>query len=185
MTDRFTICLPYTLAQECPKPDDWSNPHNFSNDRGDPGGATMCGITHREYNAWRKSLGLPVRDVRVMTQVEGTAIYLAYFWNPDCSKLPPGLDLQFFDTAVNQGQSEAVRILQVALDIENDGLWGPQTDGAVQALATPALVAGALRRFTARRQAVYRQTNGFNRFGTDWLRRNKEIGAAALKMVAA
>ena len=180
MIDRFEICLPFVLAQECPLPNDWSNLKNFSDDRHDPGGKTMCGIIQREYDLWRKGHGLPTQDVRKMTQDEGHAIYRIGYWQPHCRFLPDGLDLCFFDESVNAGPTEAIRILQVALGVDNDGDWGPQTDAAVR-LADMDIVAH-IERFTARRLEVYRAMKGFQYFGTGWTRRANEIGAEALKM---
>lgn len=179
MTDRFLICLPFTLAQEAPFPNDWSNPRNFSNDPGDPGGKTMCGIIQTEYDHWRRAQGLPVRDVRQLTQVEGYDIYRQNYWEPHCPNLPPGFDLVFFDDAVNQGAHEAIKILQTTLDIPSDGQWGPQTDAAVATIVDAA----EIKKYTARREAVYRMIPTFHRFGADWIRRSQEIEAAALKMV--
>lgn len=176
---RFKACLPYTLAQECPHPADWSNPKNFSDDAHDPGGKTMCGITQREYDHYRKARGLPVQDVRKISRKEGEDIYDKSYWLPDCPLLPVGLDLCLFDAAVNQGSFEAIKILQAALGIAADGEWGPKTDAAVKAIANAGAV---IRAFTARRSVVYRQTRGFQYFGTDWLRRSQEIGAEAFKM---
>jgi lysozyme family protein len=176
---RFDACLPFTLAQECPLPDDWGNRKNFSNDPHDPGGATMCGITQREYDAWRKAQELPVRTVKLITEAEGQDIYYSSYWLPECPLLPVGLDLCFFDAAVNEGTHEAIKILQVALGVPNDGTWGPQTATAVKGIFN---VAATINAFTARREAVYRLSANFQYFGADWLRRAREIGAAALKM---
>lgn len=181
MTDCFDICLPFTLAEECPFPNDWSNPRNFSDDAHDPGGKTFCGLIQREYDTWRRAADEPVRDVRQLTQDEGHEIYDTSYWSPHCSDLPAGLDLAFFDSAVNEGSTEAIRILQVALGIENDGEWGPQTDAAVKAIRGVPLV---IRAFTNRREEVYRGLRGFQYFGRDWLARSARIQAAALKMAA-
>jgi lysozyme family protein len=176
---RFQTCLPFTLAQECPFPTDWSNPRNFSNDAHDPGGATMCGIIQREYDIYRKSKGLPVQSVELMSQAEGLDIYENSYWLPYCDDLPVGLDLCFFDASVNEGCHEAIKILQVALDLTNDGMWGPQTEMAVKGIVgVPAMI----NTYTARRRAVYQMMPGFRYFGTDWLRRANEIGAEAMKM---
>lgn len=183
MIDRFPICLPYTLAEECPYPNNWSNPKNFSNDAHDPGGETMCGIIQREYDAYRRSCGEPVQDVRKLTQDEGNTIYRQNYWMPHCDNLPPGLDLCFFDAAVNEGAVEAIRILQVALAIMNDGEWGPQTTAAVVNIH-PDYVPVAIRAFTERRETVYRGLNGFKYFGRDWLARSAHIQGAALNMAA-
>lgn len=182
MVDRFLLCLPYTLAQECPYPNDWANPKNFSNDAHDPGGKTMCGIIQREYDHWRKGQSLPVRDVRQLTEDEGHAIYENNYWNPECPKLPPGLDLQFFDEAVNTGASEATKVLQYVFNIAVDGEWGAVTQSSVDLLKDLTLVPGVVRAFTTRRLHVYQEMKGFQYFGTDWTRRANEIGRAALNM---
>jgi lysozyme family protein len=182
MADRFLVCLPFTLAQECPYPNNWTDPRNFSNDAHDPGGKTMCGIIQREYDAYRKSCGEAVRDVRQLTQAEGEDIYRDSYWIPECPKLPPGLDLQFFDEAVNAAPSEATKVLQHVLGVPVDGEWGSQTGAAVAAIGARApTIVGA---FTARRLAVYQEMKGFQYFGTDWTRRTQEIGARALRMAA-
>lgn len=181
MAARFPICLPYTLAQECPLPDDWSNPKNFSNDAHDPGGKTMCGIIQREYDAYRKRKNEGVQSVRLITRDEGLDIYEDSYWLPYCPQMPAGLDLQFFDSSVNEGTHEAVKILQVALGVTSDGAWGPLTAAAVGAVKNPIVTVQA---FTARRSAVYRQMRGFIYFGHGWETRAAEIGAHALKMAA-
>jgi lysozyme family protein len=181
MTDRFPICWPYTLIQECPFPNNWSSPRNFSNDAHDPGGATMCGIIQREYDVYRRGKGLRTQAVRLISKDEGQEIYENSYWLPDCPKLPAGLDLCVFDESVNAGPHEAIKLLQAALGIPADGAWGPQTDAAVTAIAN---VAGAIGNYTARREAFYRGLSGFRYFGTDWIRRSQEIGAEALKMAA-
>jgi lysozyme family protein len=182
MTDRFLACWPYTLAQECPYPNDWSNPANFSDTPGDPGGATMCGIIQSEYNTYLRENGLPIVSVRDITQDQGQSICTNNYWNPHCPNLPIGLDMDFFDSAMNEGQTEAIRILQVALDISDDGMWGPITSAAVAAING---VSNVIRLFTARRIVVYRETSGFGEFGTDWIRRATEIGNESLAMAAA
>lgn len=186
--DRFTVCLPNTIHQEVDEPkggwSDWTwddTALNFSDDPGDPGGKTYCGIIQSEYDSWRKAHGLALQDVRDMTQAEGYAIYRSSYWQPHCVVLAPGLDMQFFDASVNQGGEEATKILQVALGIANDGIWGPQTAARAQGVND---VKSAIQAFTARRLVVYRETKGFQDFGNDWTRRANEIGAEALNMAA-
>ncbi len=173
---RFNLCLPFTLIQEAPDPQNWTDPKNFSNDPRDPGGKTYMGVTQREYDVWRKSQGLPTQDVRKVTKDEGETIYYTSYWLPYCPRLLPGLDLCFFDSDVNEGSTQAVRILQVAVDVPDDGQWGPITDAAVKAIKS---VNGVIQAFTLRREEVYRETSGYGSFGTDWERRAQEIGTAA------
>lgn len=184
MNDAFLAAWPFTLAQECPFPKDWSNPKNFSNDIGDPGGPTMCGIIQTEYNYYRVKHGLASQSVRLITEGEGQDIYYNNYWLPHCPVLPAGLDLCFFDECVNTGAGEATKVLQVALSQQSDGVWGPKTMAAVTSLQAKPEIVAAINAYTARREAVYRQMKGFGRFGTDWERRAGEIGAEALKMAA-
>jgi lysozyme family protein len=175
---RFNVCLPFTLVQECPFPNDWSNPKNFSNDPHDPGGATMDGITQAEYTRWCNINHIAPQPVIRIAKDEGESIYYNDYWLPNCPKCLPGLDLCVFDSNVNQGPTQSTRILQFALDIPVDGIWGGQTDAAVKTVKS---VNATIQAFTTRREAVYEQTRNFNRFGTDWMRRAEEIGTAAAR----
>jgi lysozyme family protein len=175
---RFLACLPLTLAQEAPDSTNWSDPRNFSNDPSDPGGATMEGITQAEFTRDCHKYGWPLVPVIQITQEQGYFIYYNNYWLPYCPKLPPGLDLCEFDTDVNQGPGEGVRILQTALGVASDGVWGPITQSAVAAITN---VPSVIEAFTSRREQVYEQTRNFPRFGTDWMRRAEEIGTAAAR----
>jgi lysozyme family protein len=183
MTDRFSICLPFTMQQECNvhtgTAADWSNPRNFDDDPHDPGGETQCGITGNEYDVWLRQQGLPAVDVRKITQVQGEAIYDGSYWQPNCPKCPAGVDMCVFDENVNAGPRTSTILLQRALGITADGAWGSNTDKAVAAIANPAAIVNA---FTAEREAYYRSLSTFKYFGTDWIRRSQKIGAESLKM---
>jgi lysozyme family protein len=102
---------------------------------------------------------------------------------PDCPNLPAGLDLQFFDTAVNMGSNRAVKLLQASLGLAADGDWGPLTQAAVVAI-TPATLPGIIKDETGLRLKTYQSFGGYREFGADWSRRDAEIGAEALKMVS-
>lgn len=182
-TSPFMRCLPHVLREEVVWKDPfvWSDvAHNFSDDKKDPGGKTMCGIIQREYDHYRKAHGLFTRPVQLISESEGYWVYYNWYWLPHAGILAPGLDLSFFDSAVNEGSTEAIRILQVALGVENDGMWGPKT--AEAAKLTP--VASAIQRFLNRRCEVYEESKNFDSFGKDWLARTHRIEAASMAMVA-
>ncbi len=141
----------------------------------------MCGITQNEYDAYRNSLHESEQDVRQIAQSEGQAIYLDDYWEPRCPQLPIGLDLSFFDSSVNMGAGQATEILQFALEIGVDGIWGPQTAGAVAQIAD---VDDVINAFTTQREAVYRSFSTFQYFGSDWIRRATEIGSESIQMTA-
>lgn len=80
----------------------------YSNNPADAGGETNKGVTWRVYNDYRHSLGLPIRSVRYLTQIELEAIYHLRYWIPaGCDDLPPALALCHFDWAVNSGVGRA------------------------------------------------------------------------------
>lgn len=178
--DRFHICLPSVLRQECPLPDDWSNLRNYSNDSHDPGGATMCGITQREYDLFRLQKGFHVQAVSHITRDEGEEIYESSYWLPYSPELAPGADLCFFDESVNAGPHEAIKILQMALDITADGTWGPMTELAARGVFHDT--ANFIGAFTKYRIAYYESLAGYRYFGKGWIARSRAICEAALAM---
>jgi lysozyme family protein len=105
----------------------------FSDDKHDPGGRTFQGIIQTEYDAFRRSNGLPLRDVIKLEPAERDEIYRGNYWAPSrADALPTGLDYVVFDGAVNSGLSRSVKWLQRALgSVPIDGHLGPITLSAV------------------------------------------------------
>ena len=175
LSNRFLICEPFTLAQECPDPANVSDPANYSEDPN----PTQCGIEQGEYDVWRQTWGESVQSVKLITAAERESIYYQSYWLPRCQTLVPGLDLQYFDTSVNQGATAVVYILQTAVGTDSDGIWGPLTQAAVDGISD---VRSVIEKFTAARQAAYRRYVSFRLYGVDWIRRASEIGQDALSM---
>lgn len=85
----------------------------------DSGGLTRWGISQRAY---------PELDIRNLSRESAVGLYFRDYWSPmHAGQLPPGVDLQAFDCAVNMGVSEAARLLQRVLRVPEDGLVGTQT----------------------------------------------------------
>lgn len=81
---------------------------------GDPN-PTMYGVTQRTYDAYRRSVGLPLASVRWITRPELEDIYEDGFWIPaGCDSLPWGLCAVAFDLAVNSGIPRARKLLAEA-----------------------------------------------------------------------
>ncbi len=117
-----------------------------------------------------------------MTKDEFLAIMRIGYWNPHCPNLAPGVDMSFFDDAVNMGTTEATKIIQFAAGTHNDGFWGPKTTNAVnEAMKDPSTL---ITNMTSRRQHVYEMMAGFRWFGEDWTRRTEEIGKISLRMAS-
>lgn len=167
----FGKCLPPILREEGGNDDD---PH-------DHGGRTSRGIIQREYNAYRKRKGLPARDVWSASSDEIREIYHDQYWMPWCEKLPVGVDLVYFDFAVNAGPGQAVKALQRALgNVVVDGRMGIAT---VQA-AVEADPAALIKLFSDRRRSFYRSLSQFSRYGRGWMSRTARIEKLAKGMVA-
>lgn len=126
----------------------------------DPGGLTNFGISQRAY---------PDLDIRRLTRQQAMEIYHRDYWLPiRCDELPEPVAVVLFDMAVNMGRDRAVRLLQRALNIPQDGLIGPRTiaaciNGTRRGLAT---------NLTAERILAYTGMRGFDTFGRGWLRRS-------------
>ena len=170
MTDRFPLCLPFILQEEGGNDDD---PH-------DPGGRTSRGIIQREYNAWHLAHGETTRDVWEASGEEVAAIYEAQYWQPWCPKLPPGVDLVYFDMAVLSGPHRSTVMLQRAAGVCADGHIGVVTLAAVANANPIALISG----FSRERLAFFRSLHTFKYYGKGWTARTQRIEAAALKMAA-
>lgn len=167
--DDFDRCVEITLAQE----------GGFSQSEGDPGGATNFGITLQTLSEWLGHNITP-EDVRNMTKAEAVEIYRANYWIPArCGDLPGGIDLMVFDFGVNAGPRTAIKCLQKAVGVTEDGSIGPRTLTAVHTANARDLI-GTLSQL---RLSYYRGLANFERFGRGWTNRTEQVTAAALSMV--
>jgi len=141
----------------------------YVNDPLDAGGETRYGISKRAY---------PNEDIRNLTLDRAKAIYARDYWHPaGCDGAPDLLKFDLFDMAVNQGLSAAVKALQYAAGVVEDGSLGPQTLAAI----ARELPIRLLFRFDAARLVHYAECSDANlvRFGRGWLHRCGENMRAA------
>jgi lysozyme family protein len=152
---RFEACLPLILKEEGGSDDD---PH-------DHGGRTSRGITQREYSAWCVKHGLSDGDVWAAPNIVVHDIYYEEYWLPRGPKLHPGVDLVYFNFAVNAGPGEAHKLLMRSIsDSPDDSL--------------------TVNRMCNEGESFYRGLAQFSRYGNGWTHRTERIRAAALRMVA-
>ena len=98
----------------------------------DPGRLTQWGISQRSY---------PKVDIRALTRDGAIAIYHADFWvKVSADAMPSAVAFQALDFAVHSGPSTAIRKIQHALGLADDGIWGPITQSAVAAIAPSKMV---------------------------------------------
>ena len=131
----------------------------YVNDPRDPGQETRWGISKRAY---------PQVDIRNLTRAQAVDIYRRDFWQRvRGDELPREFAFQALDAAVNHGIGNAVRWMQRAAGVADDGVIGPVTLAAVQR----AQAADLVLRFNAERLRFYAKLTTFSTFGRGWVNR--------------
>lgn len=98
----------------------------------DHGGATHFGITANTLGRWRGMGRQATRaEVQALTRDEAKEIYRALYVKP-LEHIPVDeVRAQVIDISVNSGQLTAIRLLQRALGVNDDGIFGPRTKAAL------------------------------------------------------
>lgn len=130
----------------------------YVNNPADPGGETQWGISKRAY---------PDINIRALTREQAIAIYERDYWAPTGKDLSPAVNFQVFDAAVNHGRGNAVRLLQRAIGVADDGWWGPRSVAAYKAMSE----SDVLLRFLAERLDFMTRLSTWEVFGKGWARR--------------
>ena len=135
----------------------------YVNDPRDPGGETNWGITKRTARANGYQ-----GDMRSLTRERAKSIYKAAFWDrAQADQYHPAIGYQLFDAAVNHGIGNAVRMLQRAVGVADDGAIGSVTLAAINSKD----VSDVLVLFNAERLEFYTNLSTFATFGRGWSRR--------------
>lgn len=125
----------------------------------DPGGETKWGISKRTY---------PDLDIKSLTKEDAKKIYYRDFWQRiNGDELPDAISYQVLDAAVNHGVGNAIRMLQRALNVVDDGHFGPLSRAALTSVPPIDVVL----RFNAERIGFYTRLSTFSAFGKGWMRR--------------
>lgn len=130
---------------------------SYVNDPSDPGGETKFGISKRSY---------PDLDIKNLTIDQAKAIYLRDFWNP-LGDAHPAIKFQVFDFAVNSGIQTAIRKLQQAVGVADDGHWGPASSAALARMD----VSDALMRLNGYRLQFMTRLKVWPNYSAGWANR--------------
>ena len=155
MSDRFTICLPITLAHE----------GGYVDHPKDPGGATNLGVTIGTLSGWlgRKATKA---EVKALTVAAVTPIYRKNYWDAaSCGAYRAGADLCVFDAAVNSGPGRAI--------------------GWAKAVKAGADAKAFVGQYCDARLGFLKRLGTWSTFGKGWSRRVAEIRAKATTMALA
>lgn len=99
---------------------------------------TMQGITQKTYDHFRRGQGQRRRSVRLLAPDERDTIYRVLYWTKgrceDLARKSEMIAIIHFDTCVNHGvgtpnspSAGGIEILQRALRVNDDGIFGPIT----------------------------------------------------------
>jgi lysozyme family protein len=143
----------------------------YSRHPDDPGGETMWGVTRKV--ALQEGYS---GDMHILPRDTAKAIYRKRYWDAvHADELPEQLRYPVFDAAVNSGIVQAVKWLQQALDVGDDGVLGPMTIKAAQnCYAMDTAV-----KLTATRLDFMTSLPTWGAFGKGWARR---IAAILMRM---
>jgi len=138
------------------------NEGGYSNNPKDPGGETNWGVTKKSY---------PALNIKNLTQDDAKAIYKRDFWDAcRCEELFPVLAFAVFDCAVNSGCRQAVELLQQALGVDDDGVFGRVTMRRVNDEDASVLTA----KYLGRRLGFMTNLRPWDTFSKGWARRIAE-----------
>jgi lysozyme family protein len=129
----------------------------YVNHPNDPGGETKFGISKRTY---------PNVDIKNLTLDGAKEIYRRDFWNV-VTTAHSAIKFQAFDFAVNSGIPTAIRKLQTAVGVADDGHWGPMSSAALEAME----LNDVLMRYLGLRLDFMSKLKAFDTFGRGWAAR--------------
>ena len=159
----------------------------FTNDQRDKGnhlpdgreGCTMLGCTQAN---WENFIGKKVTqdDMKQLIPDDVKPFYKNSYWDAvKGDELPIGVDYLAFDFAINAGSYQSRKLIQTALEVSNDGIFGPATLNAIQNADAEDLI----KKFTEAKIKFYQNLSNFSVYGVGWLKRCSDVQLVALKMI--
>jgi lysozyme family protein len=115
----------------------------------------------------------PTLNIEAISLTDARGIYWRDYWlRVRCDEFDGEIAFGLFDAAVHHGPGNAVRFMQRALGVLDDGRWGPMTEAAFeQAVQRPQALAC---RFNGARLDFMTRSRRWDRFGAGWSRRVAE-----------
>ncbi len=149
-----------------------------SNDKYDKGGYTKHGVSQLFMKSIKKHAEL--QDVKDLSFMEALDLMYKYFWlKCRCNDLPRGLDLLVYDTAVHCGESRAIKYLQKAVGVKEDGVIRTSTVIAARKVnftqAMEVILQERAKLYYRKTQYDYRQ----KKFIPGWFNRLERLKKAA------
>lgn len=139
----------------------------YSDHKDDPGGKTRYGVTE----AVAREVGYR-GNMRELPLDLAQRIYKERYWDAvQAEHLPADVRYAVFDAAVNSGVAQAAKWLQRACGVKDDGVIGPQTIRAANALHPE----GLKRKLLAQRLRFMASLSNWPAFGRGWANRIADL----------
>lgn len=139
----------------------------YSDHKDDPGGKTRYGVTE----AVAREVGYR-GNMRELPLDLAQRIYKERYWDAvQAEHLPADVRYAVFDAAVNSGVAQAAKWLQRACGVKDDGVIGPQTIRAANALHPE----GLKRKMLAQRLRFMATLANWPAFGRGWANRIADL----------
>ena len=152
----------------------------YVNHPSDPGGPTNKGVTLATFRQFVKPSGT-VEDLKKLTEAQAGVVYRRQYWGPVLgSELPSGVDYAVFDFAVNSGPGRAIKFLQRAVNVDQDGKVGPATLKAARAQNADEII----DRVCDTRLSWLRGLKTWKTFGKGWGARVERVRKLAKRLAA-
>jgi lysozyme family protein len=153
----------------------------------DPGGLTNLGVSLR----FLKDEGIDIdgdgvisrADIYAMTPEKAKAVFRRAFWDKlQLDLLKPRTAIALYDSAVNTGRTQAVKFLQRAARVKDDGILGNGTRAAADKTDDADLSQGLLTQREAFHQLLavnspYPDGRDYRPFLNGWLHRCRKLRA--------
>ena len=162
----------------------------YVDNQADPGGTTNFGISLRFLKSQGLDIGdidgdgdIDADDIRGMTSVVAGRIMKREFWDKmGLDKLgKPLCAMVIYDTAVNMGPGYARKLLQKALGVPADGVWGPVTRSALRICDDRKTAVAMCHIRRARYHELVKGNAALGAFLKGWLRRVDSLERAVEK----
>lgn len=134
----------------------------------DPGGATIYGVTLKN---WRAYTGEKVNKQRLkaLLPADVKPFYKSEYWDEvKGDELPSGVDYYVFDFAVNSGVSRSAKVLQRIVGTYPDGVIGDITINAVNEYVSISGIVQLLKNIDEQRRYFLQGLPTFSTFGRGW-----------------
>lgn len=143
----------------------------------DNGGITNFGITVPMLISYRKKQ-CSDQDIINLTQTEAKQIYQTFFWDKlRISGLKQSIATAIFDTAVNNGQTTAIKFAQHCLGqaIIPDGIMGPESLNALDKANEEMFIYNYVGLLQDRYISICINASNQLVFLSGWLRRSRKL----------